>query len=132
MTSSTDKAVAKAIGENIPESAWEVLEYDPMGVWRKDQAFVPDPTGQDRLVSVVRKVNLHETALLEANKAEYNDDQKMVRNNNTALDAKIASIPENIFFRDLAPYLKEGDNEHFKWWIKQDENKKYKTQKGSI
>tara|TARA_R110002020_G_scaffold66305_7_gene174390 strand:+ start:1532 stop:1930 length:399 start_codon:yes stop_codon:yes gene_type:complete len=132
MTSSTDKEVAKAIGENIPESAWEVLEYDPMGVWRKDRAFVPDPTGQDRKVSVVRKVNLHETALLHANQQEYDDGQKMVRNNGTALDAKVASIPENIFFRDIVPHLKEGDTEHFKWWIKQDENKKYKTQKGDL
>lgn len=116
----------------IPESSWEVYRVDPDGVWREDIHWIERPRGDFGGISIKRKVNLHEDALLEANRREYEDDKTMIRNNGTSLDAKVASIPLNIYFAELNEHVKNGDKEHIKWWLNQEKNRPYRTQKGKL
>lgn len=44
----------------------------------------------------------------------------------------IASIPLNIFYRDFAPRLKEGDDDFVKHWLNSDQNRPYRTFRGRV
>ena len=118
--------------DNISEDAWQVKEFHDDGVTRTDILWIQEPRDGKDGISIERKVNIFEHALFEANREEYEDDQGFIRNNGTPLDAKVASIPLNVYYNELVPAIKEGDEEHVKWWLKQDENRKYKTQKGTF
>ena len=116
--------------EQISESAWEPIEYDPDGMWRKDRAWIVKPHGDKDGISIVRKVNLFEEELLKANRDQYDTPQSFLRKGE--LDAKAASVPQNVFYRDIAGKMQEGDKDHLKWWLNSEAARPYRTIKGKI
>ena len=44
----------------------------------------------------------------------------------------VASIPLNIFYRDHAPRIKQGDDDFMKWWLNNDQNRPYRTFRGKV
>jgi len=116
----------------IPESHWQTSRVDPEGVWREDIAWIVKPHGNEPGVSIKRKVNLHETALLEANRKAYDTDQKFTRKG-SELDAQVASVPLNVLYNDeLLLDAVRGDRDKMKHWLNDDENRIYRTIKGKI
>jgi hypothetical protein len=114
----------KSMGDQIPESQWEVESYSADGFRRTDIAWVD----RERGLAVRRTVNLAEDPLLEANKALFNDsDGKRWGDGQVA-----ARIPLNVFFQDVAPRLKEGDHDFTKWWINNPNHLPYRTFKGRV
>jgi hypothetical protein len=72
--------------------------------------------------------NLVEADLLEANRVSFNESQTQRFG-----DGKIvASIPLNVFYRDFAPRLKEGDTDYVKWALNHDNNRPYRTFRGRV
>jgi hypothetical protein len=114
----------KSMGEQIPESQWEPESYSADGLRRTDIAWID----RERSLAVRRTVNLAESALLEQNKALYNDsDGKRWGDGRVA-----ARIPLNVYFQDIAPRIKEGDHDFTKWFLNNPDNRAYRTFKGRI
>jgi hypothetical protein len=44
----------------------------------------------------------------------------------------MASIPLNVFYRDLAPRLKDGDADYVKWFLNNEQNRPYRTFRGKV
>lgn len=75
--------------------------------------------------------NLVEEQLLKFNK-ESLDMSHGQRFSDEPIGTKMASIPLNIFYRDLAPRLKEGDKDFVKWWLNHADNRPYRTFRGRV
>lgn len=75
--------------------------------------------------------NLVEEELLALNKAELNDSYGK-RFRDDAIGTKMASIPLNVFYRDFASRLKDGDSDFIKHWLNKDENRPYRTFRGRV
>jgi len=113
----------------IPEDKWvNVKQVD--GVLTQECILQEALEGVPK-VSIYRQVNLFEEELLRSNREQYDTDQKFSRDGE--LDAKVASIPLNIFYRDdmIQEGLK-GDRDKMKHWLNDDKNRIYRTIKGKI
>jgi len=75
--------------------------------------------------------NIVEDELLKFNK-ESLDNSYGKRFRDDAIGTKMASIPLNIFYRDLAPRLKDGDTDFIKNWLNRDENRPWRTFRGKV
>jgi hypothetical protein len=75
--------------------------------------------------------NLVEEQLLASNKAELNASYGK-RFADDPIGTKMASIPLNIFYRDFAARLKEGDGDYVKWWLNNEQNRPYRTFRGRV
>lgn len=73
--------------------------------------------------------NLVEEELLARNRESLNDSYGK-RFSDTPIGTRVASIPLNIFYRDFAARLKEGDGDFVKWWLNHDQNRPYRTFRG--
>ena len=72
--------------------------------------------------------NLAEEELLARNRESLNDSY-----GKRFGDGKvIASIPLNVFYRDMAPRLKDGDEDYVKWFLNHDQNRPYRTFRGKV
>lgn len=72
--------------------------------------------------------NLAEEELLARNRESLNDSH-----GKRFGDGKvIASIPLNVFYRDMAPRLKDGDEDYVKWFLNHDQNRPYRTFRGKV
>ena len=75
--------------------------------------------------------NIVEDELLKFNK-ESLDASFGKRFRDDAIGTRMASIPLNIFYRDLAPRLKDGDTDFIKNWLNRDENRPWRTFRGRV
>lgn len=75
--------------------------------------------------------NMVEDELLKFNK-ESLDNSYGKRFSDDAIGTKMASIPLNIFYRDFAMRLKDGDTDFIKNWLNRDENRPYRTFRGRV
>lgn len=48
------------------------------------------------------------------------------------IGTRVASVPLNVFYRDMAPRLKEGDQDFMKWFLNHDNNRPYRTFRGRV
>lgn len=108
----------------IPDSIWEFEGVSSDGLRR---TFVCKIDGY-----TFRKTeNLVEAELLEQNRVDFNDSfGKRFRDD--PLGTKIASAPLNVFYRDIAPRIKEGDEDFLKWWLNHGNNRPYRTFRGTV
>ena len=65
------------------------------------------------------------------NKESLNDSYGK-RFRDDAIGTKMASIPLNIFYRDFAKPLKDGDTDFVKWWLNNEQNRPYRTFRGNV
>lgn len=45
---------------------------------------------------------------------------------------KVASVPLNKFYADIAPHLTEGDKDFTRWWLNNDKNQPFRTRRGKV
>lgn len=114
---------------------WEVFEVTED--FRRSRAvFGQDPITHEAVYAYRTEV-LMPAELLEANKTEknYTEGQRWStgmgseRGGNMPL-IKVASIPLNIWARDLAP--RTADKDFKRWWLKQEANAPFRTRKGNL
>ena len=108
----------------IPDSAWTFDGYTSDGQGKKYFYCVDPENG----VFVQKTENLVERELLDLNKEEYNESLTKRFGDGQS----IARIPLNIFYRDLAPRLKEGDKDYTKWWLNHEDNRPYRKFRGKV
>lgn len=75
--------------------------------------------------------NVLEDELLKLNQESLNASQGQ-RFRDEPMGTRIASTPLNIFYRDIAPRLKDGDEDFMKWWLNHDQNRPYRTFRGRV
>lgn len=109
-----------------------------------DDQWIPDGQSEDGLrryyvhwidkekgLGFRKTENVTEEALLKFNK-ESLDMSHGQRFKDDAIGTRMASIPLNIFYRDLAPRLKEGDSDYIKWFLNHEQNRPYRTFRGKV
>lgn len=72
--------------------------------------------------------NLAEPELLEDNKRLLDESQTKRFGDGKV----IGRIPMNVFYRDFAKRLKEGDEDFMKWWLNHENNRPYRTFRGRV
>jgi hypothetical protein len=118
---------------NIPDSAYTLVsQNEDCRYW---EARVELPNG---LMGTIRKTEyLHSDELLEINAAARNESSNhrytagygSDKGGNMPL-VHTASIPPNVYYREIAPRAAEGDKDHLRWFLRQEENKKYLVTEG--
>jgi hypothetical protein len=111
----------------IPADQWEFEGYSSDGMRRHYVHWVNREAG----VGFRKTENLVEESLLKFNK-ESLDMSHGQRFRDDPIGTKMASVPLNIFYRDLAPRLKDGDEDYVKWFLNHSENRPYRTFRGRV
>lgn len=108
----------------IPDELWEYEGVSSDGLRRHYVYWIDKANG----VGFRKTENLAEDALLAVNKQRFDDSQT-----ERFGDGKIiASIPINVFYRDFAKRMKEGDDDFTKWWLNNSDNRLYRTFRGRV
>jgi len=108
----------------IPDDQWEFEGLSSDGLRRHYVHWIDRANG----VGFRKTENLVEDQLLAANRESFNESQ-----GHRFGDGKIiASIPLNVFYRDFASRLKEGDDDFTRWWLNHDQNRPYRTFRGRV
>ena len=129
-TSDEMQAITGIDPSTIKEDAWEFVSRDD--TTETQRYWVESPRPGFGGISIERKVYLDFDTFAETNKMEFEDGRGMLRDNGTYLDAKVADIPLEVFYNEIVPKVHhDGDKDYLKHWLSKDENKVYKTQKGS-
>lgn len=111
----------------IPDHLWEPDGYSDDGLRRYYIYWVDKENG----VAFRKTENLVEDAILAANRESLNESHSK-RFADDAVGTRVASIPLNIFYRDIVPRMKDGDSDFMKWWLNRDENRPYRTFRGKV
>lgn len=108
----------------IPDHLWEPDGISADGLRRHYVYWVDKANG----VGFRKTENLVEDEILARNRESFNDSH-----GKRFGDGKvIASVPLNVFYRDFAPRLKEGDDDFAKWWLNNEQNRPYRTFRGRV
>lgn len=111
----------------IPDHAWEFEKMSEDGLRRQYVYWIDKEKG----LGYRKTENLVEDQLLEQNRQSLNDSYGK-RFSDDAVGTKMASIPLNVFYRDFAAPLKDGDSDFIKWWLNRDQNRPYRTFRGKV
>jgi hypothetical protein len=121
---------------DVQNCTWEVVELTSM--YRRSVGRGTHPvTGLP--IEVMRTEFLADEAVQAVNAEERNvrDSRRWTfgmgsdKGGNVPM-VHVARTPLNKFLADLAPRLKAGDKDHFKWWWARDENQPFRTKSGSL
>lgn len=108
----------------IPDHLWEPDGVSSDGLRRHYVYWVDKANG----VGFRKTENIVEQDLLKVNQEKLNDSQGQRFG-----DGKIiASVPLNVFYRDFAKRLKEGDDDFTKYWLNHENNRSYRTFRGRV
>lgn len=108
----------------IPDHVWEFEGISSDGLRRTYTCTIDGYTFR-------KTENLVEAELLEQNRVSFNDSHGQ-RFRDDPMGTRIASTPLNVFYRDLAPRLKDGDEDFMKWWLNHEKNRPYRTFRGKV
>ena len=119
----------------IPDSAWEFEGLSGDGLRRHWIAWIDRENG-----TFVRKTeNLAEPEMLALNEHDRNETDGTRWSSGMGSDkggnmplVHVARVPLNIFFRDFASRMKEGDRDFTKWWLNKDDNRPYRVRRGNV
>lgn len=106
----------------IPESGWITTGFTEDGQYRYDRHTLSD----GRIVQ--RKVYVGEARLIERNRHLFEESHGKRFGDGRV----VAEIPLNLFYRDFAPRLREGDKDFTKWWLNRDENRPWRSFRGTF
>jgi hypothetical protein len=45
---------------------------------------------------------------------------------------RVGRIPLNKLFAEIAPKMREGDEEHIRWWLNREQNQPFRTKSGKL
>lgn len=99
---------------------WELFEVTPhyrrYRLWLNDESWIQrtDYLGEEQII---------------ADNARLRDENEGKRWGDGAV---VGRIPLNVYFKELAPYVKAGDQDHIKWWLNRSDNAWARTRKGQI
>lgn len=111
----------------IPDELWEFEGLSSDGLRRHYVYWIDKENG----LGFRKTENLVEEELLASNQDSLNDSHGK-RFRDDPIGTKIASTPLNIFYRDIAPRLKDGDEDFMRWWLNRDQNRPYRTFRGRV
>lgn len=111
----------------IPDDQWEFEKLSEDGLRRHYVYWIDKEKG----LGFRKTENIVEDELLAVNRESLNESYGK-RFRDDAVGTKVASIPLNIFYRDIAPRLKDGDTDFMKWWLNHDQNRPYRTFRGKL
>src|SRR5207253_2344188 len=111
----------------IPDEQWEFTGLSQDGLRRHYVYWVDREKG----IGFRKTENLVEEELLARNRDSLNDSYGK-RFRDDPVGTRVASIPLNIFYRDFAKRLKDGDADFIKNWLNRDENRPYRTFRGRV
>lgn len=108
----------------IPDDQWEFEGFSDGGTSRTFIYWVDKENG----VFFRKKENVIEQELIAENQERYNQSQGVRFGDGQV----VARVPMNIFYRDIAPRLKQGDKEYNKWWLNHDDNRMWRNFRGKF
>lgn len=111
----------------IPDEAWEFEKFSEDGLRRHYVYWIDREKG----LGFRKTENMVEEQLLAQNRESLNDSYGK-RFRDDPLGTKVASIPLNIFYRDFAQRLREGDTDFVKHWLNSEQNRPYRTFRGHL
>lgn len=103
----------------IRDGDWELFEWNPsLGrtVWRYDDG-----------VKVTYRTDYDVREIVKNNQTDRNDASRYDLHKAEGIGVKIASIPSNIFYAQLAEAVNQGDNNHIDRWLNDGDNKAFTT-----
>lgn len=118
---------SQADPSRIPDDAWEYEGQSADGL----RVHYIHWVDRERGIFFRKTENLVEESLLKFNAESLNMSHGM-RFSDEPIGTKVASIPLNIFYRDIAPRAKQGDQDFMKWFLDKDENRPYRTFRGRM
>lgn len=89
-------------------------------------------------ITVQKTEFLSEAALLDRNAQERNDSDNTRWTQGSGSDrngvplVKVASVPLNKFYAEVAPHLKDGDKDFLPWFLERDQNQPFRTRRGKL
>lgn len=111
----------------IPDHLWEFEKLSEDGLRRHYVYWIDKANG----LGFRKTENLVEEELIARNQDDLNDSYGK-RFRDDAVGTRMASVPLNVFYRDLAPRLKEGDADYVKWFLNNEQNRPYRTFRGRV
>lgn len=111
----------------IPDDQWTFEGFSQDGLRRHYVYWIDKENG----LGFRKTENLTEDSLLKFNQESLNMSYGQ-RFRDDAIGTKMASVPLNIFYRDIAPRMKDGDSDFMKWWLNSDQNRPYRTFRGRV
>lgn len=116
--------LSQADPSKIPDDQWEYEGMSSDGMRVHYIHWVDREKG----IAFRKTENLAEPAMLEENRQLLDDSQ-----NKRFGDGKvIGRIPLNVFYRDFASRLKDGDEDFMKWFLNHGDNRMYRTFRGKV
>lgn len=118
---------------DISSDQWEVFEVTPL--YRRSRLWIDREKG-----SYVQRTEFFADEQLQALNAEernardgkrWSSGMGSEKGGNVPM-VRIARTPLNKFFADLAPRIKQGDEDHMKWWLQQEQNQPFRTRSGRV
>lgn len=89
-------------------------------------------------ITVQKREFLAEAALLDSNATQRNDTDNRRWTQGSGSDkngvplVKVASVPLNKFYAEVAPHLKDGDKDFLPWFLERDQNQPFRTRSGKL
>lgn len=111
----------------IPDHLWEFEKLSEDGLRRHYVYWIDKASG----LGFRKTENLVEEELIARNQDDLNDSHGK-RFRDDAVGTRMASVPLNVFYRDIAPRMKEGDADFMKWWLNHQNNRPYRTFRGRV
>lgn len=116
--------LSQADPSRIPDDQWEWEGTSSDGL----RVHYIHWVDRERGIFFRKTENLAEPALLDQNKQLFDDSQTKRFG-----DGKVvARVPLNVFYRDVASRLKDGDEDFMKWFCNHEQNRPYRTFRGRV
>jgi hypothetical protein len=113
--------LSQADPSKIPDDQWEYEGTSGDGL----RVHYIHWVDRERGVFFRKTENLAEPALLEENR-------QLLDGSHTKRFGDGRVVPLNVFYRDFASRLKDGDEDFMKWWLNNGENRPYRTFRGRV
>lgn len=108
----------------IPDDQWEYEGQSSDGL----RVHYIHWVDRERGIFFRKTENLAEPALLEENKRLLDESQTKRFGDGRV----VGRVPLNVFYRDFAGRLKDGDQDFMRWWLNHDQNRPYRTFRGKV
>lgn len=116
--------LSQADPSRIPDDQWEYEGMSGDGLRVHYIHWVDREKG----IAFRKTENLAEPAMLEENRRLL-DESATKRFG----DGRVVSrIPLNVFYRDFATRMRDGDQDFMKWWLNKSDNRPYRTFRGKV
>lgn len=119
----------------IPDHLWEFEGYSSDGLRRHYVYWIDKAKGngfrKTENLAEADMLALNEYRRNEADGKRWTQGMGSDKGGNMPL-VHVGSIPLNVFYRDWAPRLREGDTDFAKWWLNNPENAAFRTRRGRV